>query len=134
MRRFLLKLPIRARRLLLIDSLGAATTSLVMLFLLASQWIQTGLPSTVLYGLAIAGTVLCAVGGYAFVRRQNPIPTLRFLAFANALYCVAAATICLVYRERVTGLGTLYFSVEIAIILALVVVELSVAARESRPH
>jgi hypothetical protein len=131
--RALVQILISNRALLFwIDGLGAIGTAAMMGLVLPRFHAWIGLPVRVLHLLAVVGSfyaafsLLHAIG----VLRQSP-GRLKFIAAANAAYCVGTAALLAVYREQLGTWGAVYFAIEIAIILALVVIETRAARQPS---
>jgi hypothetical protein len=131
--RGLLQTVISNRTLLFwIDGLGAIATASMMGLVLPRFQAWIGLPVRVLHLLAIVGlfyaafSLLHATG----VLRHNP-SRLKFIAGANASYTLGTVLLLAVYREQLGTWGAVYFVLEIAIILALVAIELKAASQPS---
>lgn len=95
---------------------------------LAPGRLPTGLPAPALYTLAAAAVGFCLLGATAWLTGRDPLRTLRWLALLNVAYCIATATLCLLRWPTLTGWAILYFTGEIAIILALAALEWSVSS------
>jgi hypothetical protein len=117
------------RALLLFDAFGAVLTSIATAHLLAGQRIVTGIPSGILYGLAITAACFACFDLIALSLRLSPAFALRLIASANVAYCVLVLASQYYYRSSATNLGVAYFCMEISIVLSLAVWQWVVALR-----
>ena len=115
-------------KLLVVDAIGAAATSLATFFLLAMEVIKTGLPTRLLYVLSFLAVCLAAFDLVAIKGRFDSATALRIIACLNLSYCVLVVVLLYLYRQAVTPLGMAYFCIEVAIVLAMSAFELLVAS------
>lgn len=108
-----------SRRLLFLDAIGALVTCLITGGLFASNWVPTGLPSELLGVLAAIAGVLFLTSLTSFLFAAKPSNILRYIALANAAYCVATLAICALKIKTLTRWGITYFSLEAALLLLL---------------
>lgn len=118
----------RPRLLFLLDGLGAAATTIALLFVLRPFEQYIGMPIEILTKLSVLGFVFCvySIGCYFFLKR-NWSPFLSIIACCNLLYCVATITLLYLNYSSLTRLGMSYFLVEIVIIGLIVYIEFRVA-------
>lgn len=120
----------RPAALFMLDSLGAALTSLSLFIISRNFAGYFGLPGYILTCLSLIALLLCIYSAFCFfLLKTNWTPYLRIIAIGNFFYCML--TLLLMYRffNELTLLGLSYFIAEISIILAIVYLELIVARR-----
>lgn len=113
----------RARRLLMLDTGGAALTAAITLGLLASGVIASGVPLVVWWGL---GSLAAGIGlqGLVALWRSWPLRLeLRRVAVANVVYAFASTIVVVVFRGTVTGIVVAYVVIEAVVLVALAVAE-----------
>lgn len=117
----------KPRIMLLIDAIGAFTTSLMLGIVLTNHVDLFGMPIDVLQPLsAIAACfALYSFCGYLFARKYKLY--IRIIALANFCYCVISSVVLIKYYTALTSFGLAYFLGEIAILLSLVAIELRIA-------
>jgi hypothetical protein len=123
---WLTKLTKQPPKLFLLDGSGALLTLCCLLGLLLPLEAYFGMPrQTVLLLAALAGTfAVYSLSCYRF-SGTNWRPYLVVIASANTLYCALTSFWMVVNASRLTILGLVYFSLEIAVILCLVAIELT---------
>lgn len=125
------KLGLRPRNVFLLDGVGAIFSALLLVALLAPFENIFGMPRKVLYTLSIPafGFAVYSLSCY-FIDVKRWQSFLKFIAFANFIYC--CVTFGLVIREydSLTMLGVAYFLGEIVIIFAVIGIELMVLTRK----
>ncbi len=124
------KLGLRPRNVFLLDGAGALISALFLVALLAPFENIFGMSRKMLYALSIPafGFAVYSLSCYFFdVKRWQLF--LKFIAFANFLYC--CVTFGLVIREydSLTMLGVAYFGGEILIVFAVIGIELMTLKR-----
>lgn len=123
-RSFLQKLIQNPKQLFLIDSLGAVLTlvGLTGILMPFNQWF--GMPRQTLLLLAViaVGVAIYSAGCFLLVK-GNWRPFLKVISLANGLYCTLTAGLVIVHYTQLTALGIAYFTIEIAVVCALVFVE-----------
>jgi len=115
---------ISPRQLLTIDTAGASLTALSMGGLFATEFIATGIPSALLWGLTAAAVALAGTGGVSLVSSRDPKRALFGLACLNLAYCLVTALLWAIYFPALTWIGVAYFPLEILVITILVSFEL----------
>jgi len=114
--------------LFLVDSLGAGFTAFFLFVVLRNFYGYFGMPSDILTYLSIIALIFCVYSTTCFVLlKGNWTPYIRAISIANLIYCVITLMLLYSYFSDLTKLGVAYFFIEIAIIITLVYVELSVA-------
>jgi hypothetical protein len=107
-------------RLFLLDGLGALLTVVLLAGLVAPRQAVFGMPSAVVYPLAIA---VCSYAVYSLacslLRPRRWRPWLRGIAAANAAYCVVTLAAVAWFYPQMTTLGLAYFAVEAALLVAI---------------
>ncbi len=118
------------RKLFLIDSLGAITSAFSLGVILIQFESYFGMPSHVLYILAV---IPCFFALYSFLCYwrfpRNWRPFMKAIAMANLLYCFVSMGLVYQFHGQLTTLGFVYFLLEFIIIISLVSVELTTAAK-----
>lgn len=118
------------RSLFLLDGLGALLSALLLSQVLARFPVLFGMPRGSLYVLAAFPCLFALYDGYVYLRvAAYRSWHLRVIAFANLGYCAVSAGFLFLHRPDLTTLGWTYFLLELAILIALIRVQLRVAAR-----
>ncbi len=118
----------KPKTLFLADSLGAAATTFFLFVVLRNYQDYFGMPKHILTNLSIVALVFCVYSATClFLLKGNWTPYIRAISIANLIYCVLTLVLLYTYFNELTKLGVAYFFLEIAIIVALVYVELSIA-------
>ncbi len=114
-----------SRRYFLIDGLGAVLSALLLGVVLVRFQSFIGMPSKVLYGLAlIAGLIaLCSFLCY-FQKPRNWRLFLKGIAFTNIGYCGLTLALVCTYYPELTAWGITYFVLEMVVIVGIAVWEL----------
>ena len=120
-----------ARRLFLIDGLGALVTSGLAVVIAQLEHLF-GIPGPVMYLLAAIAACF-AVYSLTSSGRGAGMPFLRVTSIANLLYCLLTVVVMLHFREQITSLGIAYFIAEILVVFPLALLEFSAANRSSDP-
>jgi len=114
--------------LFLIDSLGAMLTAFFLLLILRNFNEYFGMPETILTYLAGIAACFCVYSICCFFFLTNYWSSFIYgIVVANLLYCVVTMALLIIYNAQLTIIGTIYFLLEIAIILGIVYVEFNVA-------
>lgn len=124
-------MPPRVRQLLAVDIVGAALTAAITLGVLASGWVESGVPRPVWWVLGGLALGMCGAGAMALRRPSGALDALRRLAWANLIYAAMSVAVVLVWRDTVAGVVAAYVFVELLVLLALAVFERREAARPS---
>lgn len=115
------------RTMFLIDGLGGVTTALMLCLLLPRFHEEIGLTRSTLVMLGLFGVVY---GAYSLacwrLVRTRWRRALAILIGANTFYCLVSGLVVVTHRRAMTVLGVSYFLVEIAVISALIGIELAV--------
>ena len=122
-----MKINLSIQKIFLLDALGAATTAIIILFILKPNQIFIGLPEQILGTL---GTIALLFSVYSFgcffvkTSKTNAAQLLlKIIAIANMIYCGLTISLICIYRFDISMLGTAYFIGEVVVILSLVLVE-----------
>ena len=116
-------------QLFLIDGMGALLSAVLLGMVLPNFEQLLGIPLLLLYFLATIPIVffiydmIC----YFFIK-QNHWPYIRFIAYANMVYCAISLLLCTYHLDRLTIYGWGYIVIEIAVIMLLVTLELKTVA------
>jgi len=114
--------------LFLIDSLGAMLTAFFLLLILRNFNEYFGMPETILTYLAGKTACFCVYSICCFFFLTNYWSSFIYgIVVANLLYCVVTMALLIIYNAQLTIIGTIYFLLEIAIILGIVYLEFNVA-------
>ncbi|MBL8684987.1 MAG: hypothetical protein JNK05_37775 [Myxococcales bacterium] len=119
---------LEVRQLFLIDGLGAVVTAVMLGAVLTTFEPTFGMPQRILLPLSAVASIFAA---YSLTCRARGAGAgyLRAIALANTAYCLCTLALVVSLRGTLTWLGVAYFLGEIAIIAALVTVEILVARR-----
>lgn len=124
-----MKLP-APRTMFLLDGLGGVATAITLCAVLPSFHHAIGLSRGTLVALGLFGVVYGAYSlGCSRLVRERWRSALTIIVGANVFYCVVTALVLVTHRHTMTVLGTSYFVVEIAVIAALVSLEVAVLKR-----
>ena len=117
-----------AKKLFLLDALGALLTALNLAIVLPFFQEYIGMPIASLYSLAvIASLFFCySILCYKYLPSKWPI-FLIAIAVANLLYCPLTIWVLFNNWEGLKPLGQAYFAVEFTVIMVLAAFELSFA-------
>lgn len=128
-------MPVTPRTLFLVDGIGALVTALVVGVVLPAFDEYFTMPRPVLHALALTAAVFAAYSLTCAAMRPKRWPGfLRAVAVANAIYCVVTAG-CLIYFRVHLSMGDwIYFVGELAVLWALVTLELRVAREATTGH
>jgi len=115
------------QRLFLIDGIGAFVTAVFLFAILKSFNDFVGMPQPSLILLLLIALVFCIYSiSCFFILKRKWQAYLQALSIANLLYCAFTLGLVIFYLPRLTTLGLVYFLIEIAVIVALAIWELSV--------
>ena len=118
------------KQLFLIDSIGAVVSAFSLGVILVQFEIYFGMPSDILYILAI---IPCFFAVYSFLCYwrfpENWQPFLRAIAIANLLYCMLSIVLVYRFHGQLTTLGFVYFILELIIVIGIVSLEFKTAAK-----
>lgn len=118
------------RKIFLLDSAGALLTAILLFDMLAYFEEYFRVPVHMLNALA-ATAFLFSVYSFCcyFFSGEKWKMLLRIIITANVLYACATLVLMFVLRKEITGLAVLYFSLESAVIAALVFLEIRILRR-----
>lgn len=124
-------LKLNPKVIFLIDGIGALITciSLFVISFFAQEYF--GMPKSVLYslGFLVAFYTIYSLSCYFFLfdKLENSVSKwqsfLKVIIVANSLYCVLMTFLLTQFNQNLTILGLAYFSFEIIVIIALVILE-----------
>ena len=116
------------KTLFIIDGLGAMLTAILLLVVVRNFNEYFGMPKTILtYLSAIAACFAIFSTSCFLLVKQNRLPFIRSISYANLLYCILILILLIMYCYQLTIMGIIYFIVEIIIISVLAYIELNVA-------
>ena len=112
---------------LALDAFGALVSSVSLggLLVMFQPWI--GMPVGVLYLLAALPVGFGIFDLYALFSQKQLARRLRQVAGLNLFYCLLSLVLTIAFASSLTGLGWAYFGAELAIVIAIVALELAVA-------
>jgi hypothetical protein len=117
------------RTLFLVDGIGAALTAILLLFVVRTFNDYFGIPKMVLSFLSFAAIILCIYSFVCFLFLKNKWSTfLKIIGYANLVYSIITVVMLCIHFSSLTLVGLTYFLVESTLIIALVYIELRVAA------
>lgn len=118
---------IKSKTLFLVDGIGALVTALSLFVINVFLNEYFGMPRSILIYLSAIAIAFCIYSLSCFVLvPQNSKMFLKIIGFANLFYCFLTTVFIFYYYHHLTILGITYFLVEIAVICALVLVELNI--------
>ncbi len=110
------------RQLFLMDCFGALVSAAILGVVLPMFEDTFGMPTRVLYVLAGIALVFAVYSAFCYGLRKRAV-YLKAIAVANLLYCCLTAGLVFYWHAHLTTLGLVYFVLEMAVILGLVVWE-----------
>jgi hypothetical protein len=123
--------PVRAqnaRRVFLIDCIGAITSALMLGLVLPKFERYFGMPVIILHSLALVAICLAFFSGSCMlIRHRRWQITMRLVALANIIYCLTSAILLVRFWGYLTPLGMAYFVSEKIIVLGLACFEFRTA-------
>jgi hypothetical protein len=118
------------KKLLLIDCLGALLSAFLLGIVLVRFESSFGMPRNTLYFLSATACLFAMYSGLCYVfLKKNHASYLKWIAFANMIYCSLTLGLMFYFYKEMTLLGVIYFLVEVSIIATLAVMELRVASK-----
>ena len=126
---------LNAKRIFLIDALGALITATLLSQVLARLQTVFGMPRPILHILA---AVALSFAIYSFVCykivKTNYATFLKGIAWANSLYCLITLGLVIYLHDTLTWLGIAYFIGEVMVVMTLVFFEMRIgwAAQSKR--
>jgi hypothetical protein len=117
--------------LFLIDGLGALLSAFLYYIVLSNLIAVFGIPKHALnlFCFLALGYAVFSLSTY-FRNVDNWRPYMKIIALANLFHCVLTVIFLIYYNESITGIGLLYFVVEIIIVATLAVYELKTASTD----
>lgn len=114
----------KPKQLFGVDAVGAAVTAFLIGVVLVKFQVHFGMPVFVLKFLAAIALLFFVYSSCCFLFLKDDFkPYLKAITRGNLTYCFITAALLFYYSKQLTTLGFVYFINEIAIIIALVVVE-----------
>ncbi len=107
------------RNVLLLDLIGALTTSLVTGILLTTDRFATGVPDWILYIMAAAALGFAGYDAAGLALSSDLRTPLAVIATLNLLYCAASLVVYYTHANELTLLGKVYFPAEVIVIVLL---------------
>lgn len=118
------------KKIFLIDGFGAILSAFLLGVVLVRLERHFGIPSSVLYFLAVFPIFFAIYDFYCFSQvSYKRGQFLKGIAVANLLYCCLSLGVMFYHIETITSLGWTYILVEILIVIFLASVELITAKR-----
>ena len=116
------------RRLFLLDSFGAALTSLSLIIILRFYNDYFGMPASILSYLITVGLIFFLYSTTCFLLlKKNWAAFIRLIGLGNLLYSSFSLVLIYYYFNTLTPLGVVYFFLEAIIVVVLAFIELKVA-------
>lgn len=117
------------KQILLIDSLGALLSAILLLLTTKFEYLL-GIPKALVFSLAPIPIAFCIYSGLAYFFGKNYWKSiLKIIALANLLYCALTVYLIIAKKDVLTNLGVLYFIIEIIIVAILAFIELRIARK-----
>ena len=123
---------ISAKTLLKIDAFGAAISCFSLAYILVHYENVFGIPSEVLYQLAIVTALILLYDLYYLAHNATKSIHLRLLASINLVYCIYSLFLISYHYHFITIWGYLYVGGEISIILLLVYLEWTIPDKQKK--
>ena len=117
----------KAQRLLQLDLLGALATAAVTGGLLATGFVDVGIPHWILAIMAAVAISFGLFDAFSLILVADSRKPLAVIAVLNAAYCCLSFAICLLHARHLTPLGITYFAIETLILIPLAYIEWRVA-------
>jgi len=121
------------RKFFLIDGFGAILSAVLLGIVLVKFERVFGIPKSTLYFLAILPCFFAIYDFYCYFKiNKNLEEFLKGIAVVNLLYCCLSIGFAFYHYHEITYLGWIYIIIEIAIVVAIAILELRVAKRNNR--
>lgn len=118
------KMLFNPKSMFLIDGLGALMSAFLLGVILTKYESIFGMPHEVLHFLAFMPCVFAMYDFICYFRiTSNWRSYLKAIAIANLIYCCISIGLVCYHYPILTGLGWVYFMVELAIVVVLVNIE-----------
>ena len=113
------------KTIFLIDALGALLSIFILGIVLPVLQPFIGMPTKILYGLALAPITFCPYSLFCFFRvNHHNTLWLKGIILGNSLYCIATSYLIFRYFELLTMWGLIYFALEFLVMTQLIGLEL----------
>ena len=118
------------RKLFLIDGLGGGLSAFSLGIVLANYESTFGMPKHELFYLSLVACLFAiySLSCYLF-KPKNWRAFIKFIAIANLCYCIITLILVFKLQEDLTHFGTLYFLLEIVIVVSLAMLELRTSSK-----
>lgn len=117
-------LKINSKNIFLIDGIGAIITATSLGVVLPYFQKYFGMPKNILFVLSAIALIFSIYSIFCNFLPGNKIRDyLKIICFANFTYCILSLILIIIYSEKLTLLGHIYFIGEIIIVLSLVIRE-----------
>lgn len=122
----------KTKNIFLVDGFGALLTTILLFFLLRNFNDFFGLPKDIFEYLSIIAFAFFAYSiSCYFLVKENCKSFLKIICTVNILYCILTFGILIYNYKSVSIFGTIYFLVEIAVIIGLVTLEIKIINSKS---
>lgn len=119
----------KPKLLFLIDGLGALLSAFLYYIVLSNLISVFGMPKQALNLLCLLALGYAVFSLSTYMRKvENWRPYMKVIAGANLLHCILTGVFLFYYNASITGIGFLYFIVEIIIVVGLAIFELKTAS------
>ena len=121
------KAKLNPKKLFLIDGFGAIISAFLLGVVLVKFEEKIGVPVSVLYLLATIPVFFATYDFYCYRKKNHKSGILlKGIALLNLAYCCLSLGLVFYHLDTTTNLGFVYFIIEIAIVLFLVIIEFRV--------
>lgn len=113
-----------SKKILLLDSLGAALSAFLLGVVLPRLESVFRMPKGVLYFLAITACIFATYSLLSYLfSKEKWRSYLRGIALANLIYCSITIGLTIYFHKEITSLGVAYFTIEVLIVIVLATIE-----------
>jgi hypothetical protein len=113
-----------AKKIFLIDSIGAVISACMLGLVLVHFQQYIGMPTMVLYMLAIIASVFAAYSFLGYLGKLWPDTiALKVISLGNLAYCCLTICLMVYFYKSLTLLGIIYFALEKLIVIPLAILE-----------
>ncbi len=125
--RFFRKSAFNRRNIFLLDDLGALLTAILLIIVIAALESNVGMPRSMACKLSILAFCYSVYSlSCYFFKPINWAFYLKVIIVANCIYCCLTLVLVGYFYGLLTLLGVAYFSVEIAVIVLLILLEVMI--------
>ena len=118
---------LNSKSIFLMDGLGAAITTILLVVVLKRHNEYFGMPQDILTIISILALILSIYSFSCFAFSKSNLPKLlKIIIVANLIYCFLTLNLVIYFSNQLTIFGLLYFVGEILIICSLVMIELKI--------